>query len=275
MVGVRRKRAQALTLSLLAGAVGVGIGAFGSAAVSKHESEHVEPADDQRAVVSEQRLTEASLDDDAEPLSVTLIDAGLSAHQPSPTNPRPHSAEVGECFARALGSHREVLNWLKSVHHRARATCVRMRGIDVIGEVDPRDTCGDLDESLWNQSNEELASALRAINDFSDGNDALHGALWRDVDCSTLSEQEFGTALHTAVLAPNWIAPDFLRCAVLRESGQESFPLWAAMDAVAVVPESGEWVDGRTFQDERTNRRVRVLRGEENLGGSVSGPHGH
>jgi hypothetical protein len=178
------------------------------------------------------------------------------------------SSRLGTCLVDAFRSEQQMLNWVREAHQRARADCHRMLGLEnAAGSQDPRAPCGDLTEELWGRASDDVTGVLRAVRDLSgEGTGALLGAMWRDTDCRAMSDRDFGAALHLASLAPAWTDPDFVACAVERESSRESFPLWAALDAATAVPGSGGWVQDDSFHDDRTLRRVRRLRGVQERG---------
>ena len=183
-------------------------------------------------------------------------DAGAAVHV---------APSIGDCFIDSFGADPSVLDWMRGAHQRARTRCIVMLGLaERAAPTDPHAPCGDLSEELWADSTEDVSAVLRAIRDLSgQGTGALLGSLWRRSDCRMMSDADFGAALHLASLAPAWTDPDFLACAVARTSGRESFPLWAAMDAAAVVPGSDAWLRGTHFHDERTLRRIARLEGHD------------
>lgn len=168
--------------------------------------------------------------------------------------------DLGACFEDALHSSTRVISTVRGVDVQARADCLVRHGlVDVRAAPEPRSVCGDLSEELWSSANDRLAPLLVGIRDLAGGRPIT--GVFADADCTRQSDAEFAAGLHFASLAPRWVAPEYIACAVHREAhtGTESFALWSALDAArangSVAPLLGD-LDGSQFNDARTQRRI-------------------
>jgi len=193
----------------------------------------------------------------APPLLVSSAPDGGSAGAP---------ADLESCFRRALREPEEITALVREFDSRARARCMvawRPR----MGErasPDPRSPCGDLSEELWSESNDSLGPLLRAIRDLSSAGQP--SGVFAGVDCESMSDEHFAAAAHFGSMAPRWVAPRFLTCALMREArgGHEGFALWSLLDALRInggPVQAMALPDQRRFHDPRTLRRLDALTG--------------
>lgn len=136
-------------------------------------------------------------------------------------------ARLGECFVEAFEQDRELLAWTTTIQQRARRDCLSRSNIRYRdAPEDPRARCGALTEEQWVQSSHYFETALRAVRELSgQASGDLLGRMWANTDCTRLSDREFGAALQLTSLAPQWVHPDFIVCAIRSESHAEAFPL--------------------------------------------------
>jgi hypothetical protein len=73
----------------------------------------------------------------------------------------------------------------------------------------PRETCGELDEARWTHSADILRATVAWMRSLSPSGMRSTQSVFANVDCRTLSEDQFGAAARLATLIPTWtiVAP--------------------------------------------------------------------
>jgi len=165
------------------------------------------------------------------------------------------------CAAIVLADSRALLEVATHAHRNAVHSCQANYRTDYSGAYapylpDPRDTCGALSEELWNSSRTEIDGPVNALLTMAGGDGAI---LFADAECSSMTDDEFGAALHVLSAAPARVSREFVECSVRREREHEAFPLWTLLTAARDYPGAREWLSGVEFEDERTTRRLADL----------------
>jgi hypothetical protein len=171
---------------------------------------------------------------------------------------------VRECFDQIFDDPEIVISIVDRLHTSAELQCAINQaptGTRPALPSDPRAPCGAYSEELWSQSNDLLRPMFIAMLD-AGGFSPDSMSVFRGVDCSAMADREFAAAAHFTSFAPGAVDPGFIGCAIERESRNESFPLWALLDAVRVNPAARDALGhlaNRDFDDQRTKRRIDLL----------------
>lgn len=160
------------------------------------------------------------------------------------------------CAVQVLHDSRAIIDSVQALHRAARAACV-----DAYGHAapdDPYEECGDLSEALWNRA-PELAGFLQLMTQLAG---SLRPEMFSDLNCRAMDDADYAAAMAVIYYGPGLVSPDFLRCAVARESDHEAMPLWTLLTAIEEIPGAETWVPNRAFRDERTLSRLGAIRGD-------------
>lgn len=189
------------------------------------------------------------------------------------------------CFRDLLRRDDLVLSLVFEEDGRAQMACAAQarRESEELSLEDRRERCGPRSEHTWNQSNERLSALMGAMMLMLErAGDRPERQLWADTECQTLSEREFGAALHLAALVPQLTDERFIRCAIERQSSREDFGLWSALDVARSIEDPQAdllGLEGTNFTDPRTLRRISRLglpntNTSEPSGGNLPGGNG-